>query len=368
MQTVKIALEDSVQQTSYCVNIGKDVLSSFVKISELETYSSFLIVVDENLKELPWFSKFKKEIIAATDEEPRIVFTTAGEAGKNIKTASELWSHYQAAGLDRKSLVVSLGGGAVCDLNGFAASTYMRGMSFIHIPTTLLSQVDASIGGKTGINFNEIKNLVGTFNQPKMVLIDPSTLSTLPERELNSGYAEVIKHGLIQDAKYFENVRISFEQKNDQDYLEQVIADSCKIKARVVEQDVREGGLRKVLNFGHTFGHAIESLSYQSPKPYLHGEAISIGMVAEAKLSEFLGYLTHKEVLEIEDTFKNYKLPVRLAFDVQLEDIIKKISSDKKNSNSKINWSLLKKIGSGNFDQVVSQEQIKEALQYISSS
>jgi 3-dehydroquinate synthase len=366
MPTVKVDLSQSSTVKSYSVHIGSGILTSFFSFCPREDYSSILFAVDENLKNCTWVHGLIKIIKEKLDRDPHVLVLPAGENSKNIKTVSAVWDEFQNASADRKSLLVSVGGGAISDLCGFAASTYMRGMDFIHVPTTLLAQVDASIGGKTGINFNEIKNLIGTFNQPAAVIIDIQTLSTLPDREFYAGFAEIIKHGLIQDEKYYNKVKNCSASCREDAILEDLIYGSCQIKASVVEKDEAEGGLRKILNFGHTFGHAIEVLSHNTERPLLHGEAISLGMVAEAKLSEFLGFITHKQVIDIEETLKNYNLPIRLDFDVSYEDIIKKISSDKKNSGTKVNWSLLKKIGKANYDQTASHEQVKEALQYIS--
>ncbi len=365
MKTIKISLSAKASEFTYNICLGNGILNNISNVCEFEKFSSVALLIDENIKETVWLKKFQKSL---TDNDiiATCIYLPAGEKSKSISTMQEIWTYFQKAGMDRKSLSVSLGGGAICDINGFASSTYMRGINLIHIPTTLLSQVDASIGGKTGINFGDIKNLVGTFNQPKAVIIDIETLSSLPDREFNSGYAEIIKHGLIADEKYFNKVRIPLEDKRNPEFLEEVISGSCTIKAAIVESDPEESGLRKILNFGHTFGHAIESLSHQLSKPYLHGEAIGIGLVAEAKLSEYLGNITHKQVLEVEESLTNYNLPIRLDFKVDYEDIIGKIKSDKKNAGSKVNWSLLQKIGKANYDQTISQDQIKEALQYIS--
>ena len=211
-----------------------------------------------------------------------------GEQAKRLDIAGDLWNRLLDLGCDRTSTVVALGGGAVGDLAGFVAATYMRGMNFVQVPTTLLAQVDASIGGKTAIDHPQGKNLIGAFHQPRMVIVDPGTLSTLPEREFRSGLAEVIKHGIVLDAGYFGDLEVSMPALLDRDpvTLDRVVAGSCRLKARVVERDEQEAELRWVLNYGHTIGHALEAAT--GFKRWLHGEAVSLGIVAEARLAERL--------------------------------------------------------------------------------
>lgn len=365
MQSVKIEFPSS-KESSYNLHIGKGILEKLPSTVDLSKYSIVALVVDKNVADKRWFEEFLKSLRAGELIDPVVVAVAAGEESKSLDNLAALWREFLTLGLDRSSLLISVGGGAVCDLNGFAAGSYMRGIDFIHMPTTLLAQVDASIGGKVGINFGEIKNLLGLFVQPKAVLIDTDTLSTLPERELNAGFAEVIKHGLILDRKYYELVQSGYDKKRDETFLNEIILGSCRIKASIVKKDVKEAGLRKVLNFGHTIGHAVETLSILSPHRYLHGEAISIGMVAEAKLSEFLGFITHKEVLDIEDTLRDFNLPVRLGFEAGYEAFMEKIAADKKNTGNKTNWSLLEKIGRAGFNHQASQDQIRAAIDYIS--
>jgi 3-dehydroquinate synthase len=266
-----------------------------------------------------------------------------------------------SAGCDKQSLVVNLGGGVIGDMGGFAASTYMRGVDYLNIPTTLLAQVDASIGGKTGIDFAGIKNLIGTFHQPVAVVIDTQTLATLPKREFLSGFAEIIKHGLIRDKKYYQEVTKKHPLKLSQDELVDIIARSCKIKAEIVESDPRESAYRKLLNFGHTIGHAIESLSLESCAPFLHGEAVSIGMLVEAKISQLDGMLSLPELQRIHQGLIKTDLPVYLT-NIEIAKILKKVQSDKKNEKGKVNFTLLQKIGKAVYNQNVSENVIIEAI------
>ena len=212
-----------------------------------------------------------------------------GEQAKTLDVARQSWDRLLEAGCDRTSTVVALGGGAVGDLAGFVAATYMRGINFVQVPTTLLAQVDASIGGKTAIDHHRAKNLIGAFHQPRVVLVDVSVLTTLPALEFRSGLAEVIKHGIVLDASYFEDLEDSLPAllRRDLPTLERVVAGSCRIKAGVVERDEQEAELRHVLNYGHTIGHALEAVTGYTR--WAHGEAVSLGIVAEAKVAERLG-------------------------------------------------------------------------------
>ena len=259
--------------------------------------------------------------------------------------------------MDRKSLLINLGGGVVCDLGGFCASTYMRGIKFIQIPTTLLSQVDASVGGKTGFDVNGVKNLIGTFAEPYKVLIDSNTLTTLPKREYISGLAEVIKYGIIYDVEFFEYLK---NGNIDNDYI---IKKSCEIKEKVVLEDFKEGGLRKILNFGHTIGHSIESLSLETESPLLHGEAVAIGMIAESYIAKEIGNLTNEEYELIKNVIEQYGLLV--VYNSDLEEIFLMLFKDKKNTSGKIKWVLPNGIGKCVYDVEVDNDIVKMAIRSI---
>ena len=264
------------------------------------------------------------------------------------------------SGFDRKSMIINLGGGVACDMGGFCASTYKRGIRFINIPTTLLSQVDASVGGKLGIDFNGYKNHIGVFNIPEVVMISDAFLPTLPHDELRSGYAEVIKHGLIRNEYYFESLRANGWE--DQDWSA-IIEKSISIKREVVEKDPKENGLRKILNFGHTVGHAVESFYLDTDKHLLHGEAIAIGMMAEAYLSRKLLGLLPKE-LDIITEFLLHVFDTVEIPDGDWAGIAELCFQDKKNVGKVINCSLLNKIGSCDYDIPVSSENIIESLSF----
>ncbi|MGZ4973351.1 MAG: 3-dehydroquinate synthase, partial [Limisphaerales bacterium] len=266
--------------------------------------------------------------------------------------------------LERKSFIVALGGGVVGDLSGFVAATYLRGIPFVQVPTTLLAQVDSSVGGKTGVNLKAGKNLVGAFYQPRVVLCDLETLRTLPVREYRAGLAEVIKYGIIYDAALFARIERDLPKllKKDSRTLAKVVARCCEIKADVVGQDETESGLRAILNFGHTIGHAIEAISGYGK--YLHGEAISIGQVAAAKISAGQFGLSESEVARITQLFKRAGLPTQIKLSApQRAKLFAAMKVDKKVSAGEIKFVLARKIGAVEFGQKVTAETINRAIE-----
>ena len=268
-------------------------------------------------------------------------------------------------GFDRKSLIINIGGGMVCDMGAFAASTYMRGLDFIQVPTTLLAQADAAIGGKTGINFNGLKNTIGTFSAPVAIISDIIFLSTLPKREMNSGIAEVIKHAIISDKDLFALLlkkNFAFPSQKD---LDKILSISTNIKCEIVRKDPYEKKERKKLNFGHTVGHAVEMVYQNSASPLLHGEAIAIGMIAEARMSFLSGYLSEKKFCDIETLISKVDLPSKVNGTYK-NAIAKKMLSDKKNVKRQIRWIFLEDIGKVKVDVTLPNEIVDEGLNYIS--
>lgn len=286
------------------------------------------------------------------------ISVTAGEVHKNLETCSLIWTKMTEAALDRKALMLNLGGGVIGDMGGFCASLYKRGIRFINMPTTLLSQVDASVGGKLGVDFNGLKNHLGVFNEPETVIIAPEFLETLPKAELRSGYAEILKHGLIREKAYYSSLKS--ENWEDQDW-ENLIIHSVGIKKAVVEADPKEAGLRKILNFGHTIGHAFESFFLDTPKHLLHGEAIALGMICE-------GFLSFQKVgfsFEELDQMTKMLLQIygKVDFSVnELDPILDLCLQDKKNEGSTLMFSLLTSIGECTFNIPVNREEIREAI------
>ena len=292
--------------------------------------------------------------------ETPLIQINSGEKNKNIETCKIIWQQLTDFKFTRKSLLINLGGGVIGDMGGFVAATFKRGIQFINIPTTLLSQVDASIGGKLGIDFNEFKNHIGVFKDPDAIIICDEFLSTLGRRELKSGFAEIIKHGLIYDLNYWKEIRINlFSEITNWQYL---IKKSVFLKADVVEKDPYESGLRKILNFGHTLGHGIESWYLDTEKDLLHGEAIAAGMIMEAKIALDLGLIKEKYFKEVV----NYIDQVfdRITLFPPFDKIKSLLRQDKKNHGSTIMFSLINGPGSCLFDIKVSDAQIEDAINF----
>ena len=288
----------------------------------------------------------------------------AGEAAKTLATAERAWDALLAAGLDRTSTVVAVGGGAVGDLSGFVAATYMRGVNFVQVPTTLLAQVDASIGGKTAIDHPRAKNLIGAFHQPRFVVVDPAVLLTLPEREFRSGLAEVIKHGIVLDAAYFADLEahLSALLARDLPTLTRVVAGSCRIKAAVVERDEQEAELRAVLNYGHTIGHAVEAVT--GFERWTHGEAVALGIAAEARLAERLGIAGADATARQTGILQAVGLPVR-GSGAEPAAIIEALARDKKARDGRVPFVLAPRIGAFRLVFDVPQAAVLETLEEL---
>jgi 3-dehydroquinate synthase len=321
-------------------------------------YSSVFVLVDENTK-LHCLPVLDIVISGYT-----VIETKSGETNKNIATCETIWQQLIENNADRKTLFVNLGGGVIGDMGGFAASCYKRGVDFINIPTTLLSQVDSSIGGKLGIDFKYGKNLIGLFRNPKAVFISPVFFNTLPQRQFINGWAEIFKHGLIQDQdqwQQYKEIDVLHTDMND------IVFHSLQIKKAVVEADPFEKGLRKILNFGHTIGHAIEAYSLENEKDsLLHGEAIAIGMICEAYLSVKKSGLTESELDEIKTVLlKHFPKHDITAFDT--EKLLSIMSIDKKNEGATILAALLPEIGKCEYDIVLTKEDVKESLAFYAS-
>ena len=301
--------------------------------------------------------------LLATDIPLEIIEIEAGETHKHIDTCTQVWYALSELGADRKSLLINIGGGVVTDLGGFVASTYMRGIPFINIPTSLLAMVDASVGGKTGVDLGALKNLVGVINNPKGVLIYPDFLTTLPTEELRSGMAEMFKHGLISDEAYWHKMCNLSELTEA--HLGSLIYESVVIKNEVVTQDPTEKGLRKTLNYGHTLGHAIESYCLQNPnrERLLHGEAIAIGMVLATYLSvKELGFSMEK-CDEVKAVLGEYFKKQDFSYE-EITDICQLMRFDKKNVSGNVHFVLLEAIGKPKIDCIVPYEEIYKAFEY----
>lgn len=332
--------------------IGKTE-NNLSKIIKSGNYSKVAFLLDTNTLN-HCFNRISNSI----DFQYEKILIDDGEENKNLETSKKVWDKLIEYKFDRKSILINLGGGVICDLGGFVASTFMRGIDFINIPTTLLSQVDASVGGKLGIDYKNIKNIIGVFKEPNKVIIDTNYLNTLSERELKSGYAEVIKHCLIRDKIMFDKIHNQDWTDIDWDFI---INHSIKIKSDIVKKDIKENGLRKILNFGHTIGHAIETTYLNKLDKFLHGEAIAIGMICEAYISNNFNKLRNDE---LEKTTNYIRKVFNLSKVEYYDEIIKNAYFDKKNLSDKIRISSLKGIGNCEYDIVINEDIIIQSLDY----
>lgn len=316
--------------------------------------SRIVVIADENTEKY-----CLHQLLEHLHQEVQVVRIKSGEQNKNIATCQHVWTKLMQYGCDRHSLVINLGGGVIGDLGGFCAATYMRGIRFIQVPTTLLSQVDASVGGKLGVDLNGFKNMVGVILDPAAVFIFTEFLDTLPAEQMLSGYAELLKHGLIADSSSW--IRLSAQANILGLDYEDIVYESVKIKKTVTEQDPYERGMRKILNFGHTIGHAVETYWMDSSSPLLHGEAIAIGMVAEAFLSYRMGYITESDVFQIRHAiFKLYGHHPRYV--KPAAEIMQIMKGDKKNMKGNIRFALLESIGKACYDIEADNNAIMESL------
>ena len=335
-----------IRADNYSIWLGKKSLTKL----DTSSYSKVAVLVDENTKKycLNLLPRINHSIIIEID---------SGEKNKNISTCNLIWEQLTKNNFDRNSLLINLGGGVIGDMGGFAASTYKRGIDFIQIPTTLLAMVDASIGGKLGVDFNGLKNQVGLFSDPRSVIINPIFLQTLAEEELKSGFSEVVKYALITDKRLWK--KITNTPFNNLEWKE-VIYTSLEIKNKIVTSDPKEDGERKKLNFGHTFGHALETIG--NNKLYTHGEAVALGMLAAIKLSENISDLDLKVFDRVHSTIKNTGIRVKLKKKISPKKLIKLMQSDKKKNNSQLKFILLEKIGKAKIKSVGNEAKIENAI------
>ena len=339
---------------NYQVTLSTDINATLKTYFSKYQPSQIAVLVDENPLEYCY------PLVQAVLPEHLLVEINSGELHKNLQTCTYIWEQMTQAHFDRKALLINLGGGVIGDMGGFCAATYKRGISFINLPTTLLSQVDASVGGKLGIDFRGFKNHIGLFQEPEQVFVYPHFIKTLPAEELRSGFAEVIKHSLIQDAAYWPKVKQQGLEVSD---WSDHIAHSIKIKSLVVDADFKEGGLRKILNYGHTIGHAIESFYLETSRRLLHGEAIAIGMIAENHLSVRHCGMPEEQAKEIN----HFLLDIYGYREIDQKDedaIIRLTLQDKKNEGGTVKASLLKQIGEATFDIPITAADIRESLSY----
>ena len=324
-----------------------------------DKFSSIFVLVDENTEKFCLELFIKKSGIKSFNK----IIISSGEENKNIDTCISIWGQLNSFKADRKSLLINLGGGVLTDIGGFAASTYLRGIEFINIPTTLLGMVDAAHGGKTGIDFKQLKNQIGVFNEPLEVLLDNEYLKTLSKEEFINGYAEVVKHSLLTDKPDLTfNSLIKLDLFKDSDYI---INSYSSVKNEIVESDKYESSIRKILNLGHTIGHAVESYSHISDKvvDLKHGQAIVIGIITELYISHKKFNFPLKDVVTVKEHLKNYFSLIQLEED-DIMNIYDLMVYDKKNEGSKINFVLLKEIGKPVIDQIVNKDLFIESFEF----
>jgi 3-dehydroquinate synthase len=357
MKRLNIDLADR----SYEILIGRGLLQRTAEwVMAVAKPSRVVIITHPSINQL--YGEKLSSSFSKANLPTDIIEVPEGEKSKSLEQAEKIYDQLLKWKCDRQTVLVALGGGVIGDLTGFIAATYVRGVTFIQVPTTLLAQVDSSVGGKTAVNHPLGKNMIGVFYQPKLVVVDIETLKTLPEKEYKAGIAEIIKHGVIEDAELFGYLESHVEpiMAQESEPLEHIIATSCAIKARVVEKDERESHYRMVLNFGHTVGHAVESLTGYSK--FIHGEAVAIGMVYAAKLSHLMGRCIEEVTHRITGLIENFGLPTKLP-PLKAEDMIQSMYLDKKTAHKKIRFILVKDIGTIEIVDSVAESLIKEALQ-----
>jgi len=349
MTEVQVRVE--LGERSYDIHIGQSLLPQIGDALEKLNLGKRIAVIS-NPTVYPLYGPVLSDSLKRAGFEPYAITVPDGEEYKNLDSADLIYGELLKAKFERGSSLIALGGGVIGDITGFVASTYMRGIRHIQAPTTLLSQVDSSVGGKTGVNHPLGKNMIGTFWQPSLVWIDTETLKTLPEREFLAGMAEVIKYGVIHDENLFAYLEREREKilSLNAERLARIIKRSCEMKARIVSLDEREAGLRAILNYGHTIGHAIETLTGYTK--YLHGEAVAIGMHLEAKIAERKGLLRGEETRRIKELISSYDLPTEMPENLALEEVFEAMQVDKKVSEGAIRVVLPERIGKVRVERV----------------
>ncbi len=356
MKSLTVALGDR----SYPIHIGQGILDQIGAVTAaIRPRGAVALVTDSNVG--PLYAERTQALLKAAGFSVRVVTMPAGEEHKRLARIDDLCGAFLEGGLDRSSLVIALGGGVVGDVAGYAAASFMRGIPFIQIPTTIVAQVDSSVGGKTGVNHALAKNIIGAFHQPSAVLIDMTLLDTLPDRELRAGLAEAIKHGMIADAALFDYMEQNAAAilRKDLAALEYPVMRSCEIKAGVVAEDEQEHGVRAILNYGHTFGHGIEAVTGYGA--YLHGEAVALGMQAAGVLARNLGMVDQAFVARQEACLRAYGLPVRWDA-LPVDETLAAMEHDKKARRGTLKFVVADRIGHVVLRTDVTREQARAAL------
>lgn len=342
------------------INQGFDAIAEEVEKLGIKGIK-LCIVTDSNVG--PIYAQQLKEVLERTGNKVYIFTIPAGEANKNLDVVQTVYTYLIEEHFERRDMIVALGGGVVGDLAGFTAATYLRGIDFIQVPTSLLAQVDSSIGGKTGVDFAKYKNMVGAFHMPRLVYINIDTLSTLSSRLFNSGFGEIIKHGLIKNRNYFDYLDTNYEHIKalEHEYIMEMVYESCLIKADVVNNDPTEKGERALLNFGHTLGHAVEKLMNFS---LYHGECVALGMVCASYISKERGYISEDDYAAIKKMLKKYGFPTKVE-GLDIFSILEVSKSDKKMENGVVKFILLKQLGDAIIDKTVTYDEMTQSLKEI---
>ena len=352
-EIIKVTFSNKVNNLSYPIFVGANLIYNCEKILKKFIHNKKIILIYDK-----FFSKKNERnesfvafvnLIEKFTSSVNLISISGGDKTKNISELNHIIEKSLSFEIDRDSIVIAFGGGVIGDIAGFSASILLRGINYIQIPTTLLSQVDSSVGGKTGINSSKSKNLIGSFHQPLAVIIDINLLNTLPKREFLAGLVEVIKYGLIKDDKFFHYIEKNYKKilKYDQSILKEIIIKSCEIKSEIIRNDEKENGQRALLNLGHTFGHAIESFG-KYDGTIIHGEAISIGICLAFKLSNKMGFCSPIETKRVINLLKNLKLPTSfmdLSISITTSKMLEKFKYDKKNKNNQLTFILNERIG-----------------------
>lgn len=349
----------AISSIGYKVYFGKTVYKELNSFLAKNSYSKYFVICDQDS-----FANCYMELLTNCKKlkEAEIIEIDGGESSKNLEICSQIWETMLELNADRNALVINLGGGVVSDLGGFVASVYKRGLDFINIPTTLLSMADASVGGKTGIDFANLKNVIGTITQPKAVFVNVNYLTSLPRRHFMNGMAEVLKMALISDKNLWKKLKSDYEFS----HVSELLYRSVELKNKFVKRDPTEKNVRKALNFGHTIGHAVEAVLLNTEDELLHGEAVVVGMIAESYISYKKKFITKQELEEIVNCFKNcFTLSPIHARHFEAIDVL--ILNDKKNNNGKTLFTLLNKIGSFKINQAVTPAQVKASLEFYNS-
>jgi 3-dehydroquinate synthase len=356
--TEKVRVE--LRERSYDIVVGSGILPALGE--QIKRFGFTGVAVISNPTVYAIYGPAMDASLRKAGFNPVTVMVPDGEEFKNLQYMEHIWGELLKQKLDRKSALIALGGGVIGDMAGFAASAYMRGIAYVQAPTTLLAQVDSSVGGKTGVNHPLGKNMIGAFHQPSLVWIDIDTLKSLPRREFLAGLAEVIKYGVIWDEVFFNYLEANGGPilALERDALINIIRRSCQIKAEVVSKDEREGGLRAILNYGHTVGHAIETVT--GYKKYLHGEAVAIGMCEEVFLSKSLGFAGEEAAARIRKLVESYGLPSEMPPGLNAEDILAAMAIDKKALAGVLRFVLPERVGRARVNEPVSREDIERLL------